>query len=247
MSVLVIQHLEPERPCGIAASLAAVGLEVELVRTDLGHGVPATVEGRSGLVVLGGPMSAMSDIDFPTRTSEVAILADALERGVPVLGVCLGAQLLAVAAGGRVRPGNGPEIGWAPVDLIDQPAPDPLFGGLGPSLVVLHWHGETYDLPPDAVQLAASASYEQQAFRMGAVAWGLQFHLEVDRPAVERFVEAFPDDAARAPGGAARILGDTESALASDPEKRALVLDRFSRICRLRTSTGAVAHGHGGS
>ena len=135
-----------------------------------------------GIVVMGGPMSAYSDEGFPTRRRELELLADALVRGVPTLGVCLGAQLLALAAGGRALAGKvGPEVGWAPVEFTEHAKEDSLLAGLPRQIIVLHWHGDTFELPPHAVELAASPLYRGQAFRVGSQAWGFQFHLEVDQ------------------------------------------------------------------
>lgn len=230
MSVLVVQHLEPERPAVLGEALSAAGLDVELVRVDLGADLPATAAGLDGLVVLGGPMSASSDDGFPSRRAELDLIADALERGTPTLGVCLGAQMIAVAAGAPISRGPAPEIGWGTIALTPEIDDDPLLDGLGAELTVLHWHGETFDLPAGAVLLGSTAAYLNQAFRLGS-AWGFQFHLEVDAPAVERFVVAFPEDAAAAPGGAAGIRRDADRSLARLAEARSLVLARFAGRC----------------
>ncbi|WP_406129726.1 gamma-glutamyl-gamma-aminobutyrate hydrolase family protein [Streptomyces canus] len=120
----------------------------------------------------------------------------ALEAEVPVLAVCLGAQLLAAAAGGRSRPGSGPQIGWDEVRATSAAHADPLFAGIPEHLPVLHWHGDTMDLPAGATLLASCDRYPVQAFRVGGSAWGLQFHLEVDKAAVDAFAAAFPGEAA---------------------------------------------------
>ena len=220
----MIQHLEPEGPALIGDALARRGLPVATVRTDLGEAVPADASELTGLVVMGGPMSAGSDVDFPSRVAEVALLRDAVDRGVSVLGICLGAQLLAVAGGAAIRRGATPEIGWGTVAIEPGAQDDPLFAGVTGELAVLHWHGDTFDLPAGAVHLASSSAYPNQAFRLGPAAWGLQFHLEVDQAATDRFVASFGDEADD-PGAISR---DAAGQLARSSAVRTLVLDRFA-------------------
>jgi GMP synthase-like glutamine amidotransferase len=232
---LVVQHVLPESAWSIGAALEKNGVNLDVRRTFMGDEVPATAVGYDGLVVLGGPMSATSDEGFPTRRTEVALLADAVAGGVPTLGICLGAQLLASAEGASVHTGtNDPEIGWAPVELTAGRDEDPLLHGLPASLGVLHWHSDTFDLPADAHHLARNDRYEHQAFRIGAAAWGLQFHIEVTAEAVQGFLAAFAVDAARAPGGAASIGRETSARLAALEPSSHLVFDRFAAL---------VAHG----
>ena len=117
-SCLVVQHLEPESSYAIGEALSSSGIDVDQRRTHTGAPLPRTLDGFDGLVVMGGPMSADSDDGFPTRRQELDLLSEAVELGLPTLGVCLGAQLLAAATGGRVlRGASGPEIGWGPVRL----------------------------------------------------------------------------------------------------------------------------------
>ncbi len=181
-SCLVVQHVEPEGPYVIGDALAKVGAAVDVRLVSVGTHLPPSLDSYQGVVVMGGPMSATSDEGFPTRAREIELLEEAIERGLPTLGVCLGAQLLAIATGGKVYPGaNGPEIGWAPVFFGHEAETDPLLTGLPGEMTVMHWHSETFDVPPGSAHLASSKLYPNQAFRVGGRAWGLQFHLEVDR------------------------------------------------------------------
>ena len=137
----------------------------------------APVNEADALVVLGGSMSANDDSPFITR--EIEYIRSAVSGGKPVLGVCLGAQLIAKALGARVYANHVKEVGWAPVTFADAGLRDPLFTGLAEDEVIFHWHGETFDLPSGAALLASSAACRNQAFRVGDRIYGLQFHLEV--------------------------------------------------------------------
>ena len=177
-------------------------------------------------------MSAASDDGFPTRAAEIHLLEDALERKVPALGVCLGAQLLAIAAGGKVYPGaDGPEIGWAPVSLVvEETERDPLFRNLPQRadrapLARGYLRPATRGNPPGFEQDLPEPSLPGRSR-----AWGLQFHLEVDVAAVDGMVRAFPDDAALAAGGAPAVIRTTPEALAALAPWRDLVFDRFTAM-----------------
>ncbi|MGD0378933.1 MAG: type 1 glutamine amidotransferase [Acidimicrobiales bacterium] len=234
-SCLVVQHVEPEGPYAIGEALATAGVVVDIRRVYGGERLPADIADFTGVVVMGGPMAAHSDSGFPTRQAELDLLAEAIARGVPTIGVCLGAQLLALAGGGKVFPGaNGAEVGWAPVELTDQAAADPLLSALPDHLTVLHWHGDTFDLPPGSVHLAGSPRYPAQAFRIGARAWGLQFHLEVDDGAVAAFLDAFGQDAVRAGTTPEVIAGESRAALRALMPHRASVLTRFAELVATR-------------
>ncbi len=230
-SCLIVQHVEPEGPYAIRDALELAGVTVDLRPVFAGAPLPSDVADFDGVVVMGGPMSADSDDGFPTRRSEVDLLADALGRGVPTLGVCLGAQLLALAGGGAVNRGtDGPEIGWAPVALSDQVDDDGLLAGLPGRITVLHWHGDTFDLPPGAVLLASNARYRNQAFRAGVRAWGFQFHFEIGRRAVAAFLDAFGADAVAAGTTPEAIEAASAGALEILEPHRARVLTRFAAL-----------------
>ncbi|HSS04458.1 MAG TPA: type 1 glutamine amidotransferase [Solirubrobacterales bacterium] len=173
-SLLAIQHVPWETPHRIGDAFSS--LDLHLVEPLRGETLPDHAE-VSGAVVMGGPMNVDEVGRFPALAAEREWLAEAVRREMPILGICLGAQLLARALGAEVRQGERPEIGFAPVD-VHGPT-DPVVGVLAPQTTVLHWHGDVFDLPDGAEQLASSAQTEHQAFRHGN-AWGLLFHPEAD-------------------------------------------------------------------
>lgn len=249
---LILQHVEPEGPYLLGRTLSAAGIRIDLRGMHLGDEVPSDTARFDAVVVMGGPMSAREDTGFPSRRAEVAVLRDAVRRGLPTLGICLGAQLLALAGDAEVLKGSaGPEIGWGPVRLAPEARDDPLFAEAPEQLQVLHWHGDTFTLPPAAVRLASSGAYENQAFRLGASAWGLQFHIEVDDAAVRGFIDSFGAEAALAGADSERIAAETAQSVATAGpvcEKifgafAQLVLTRWTETgCRSAVAPAALAH-----
>lgn len=181
-TLLAIQHVPWEGPHRILDACGA--LRVKTVKPLAGQSLPSH-DAVAGAVVMGGPMNVDEVERFPALAAERDWLAEAVERGMPVLGVCLGAQLLARALGAEVRAGEEPEIGFAPVEVAA--ADDPLLGGLAPRSEVLHWHGDCFDLPEGAEHLASSERTACQAFRAGN-AWGVLFHPEADFALVEAWL-----------------------------------------------------------
>jgi GMP synthase (glutamine-hydrolysing) len=175
-AALVLQHVPWEGPGLIADALRAAGVRV-VVRTVLDDAAPAlpAPDELAALVVMGGPMGALDDEQHPGLAAERALLAACVAAEVPVLGVCLGMQLLGVALGGELLPGYATEIGFGHVQVL---AEDPLLRPLVGS-PVLHWHCDAVTLPPGGTVLARTAATPVQAFRVGS-AVGMQFHAEVD-------------------------------------------------------------------
>jgi GMP synthase-like glutamine amidotransferase len=171
-----------------------------------------------GIVTMGGAMGARDDERYPWLAAERQLIADAVTAGKPYWGVCLGAQLLAAALGGRALRGAAPELGVLPVELTAAAADDPVFSAAPRSFATLQWHGDTYELPAGAVQLARSADYEQQAFVLGR-AYALQFHLEVDGALAQEWME-IPEyvrelEELEGPGAPARMLAEVRDAEAA--------------------------------
>jgi GMP synthase (glutamine-hydrolysing) len=181
-TLLAIQHVPWETPHRILD--ACDGLALHTVKPLAGQPLPDHAE-VAGAVVMGGPMNVDETNRHPELAGEREWLAEALGRQMPLLGICLGAQLLARALGVEVRPRESPELGFAPVEVLEPD--DPLLGALAPSTTVLHWHGDVFDLPDGARHLARSAQTEVQAFRHGN-AWGVLFHPEADFALVESWL-----------------------------------------------------------
>jgi GMP synthase-like glutamine amidotransferase len=180
-NVLVIENDPTDDIRRLGEWLTGAGLRLVTVRPHAGEPLPEDLEGYDGLVVLGGGQRAYApEAWLPACES---LLRKAVRHRLPTLAICLGAQLLATAHGGRVAPGSdGPEIGPALVARRDVAESDPLFARVPFTPDVIQWHhDEITDLPPGAVLLAASTRYPHQAFRIGPAAWGLQFHIEPDR------------------------------------------------------------------
>lgn len=176
MRVLVIRHVPFEHLGRIAPALESRGIGCDYLDLYLDPHARCDLHAYGGLISMGGPMSANDDLPYIAR--ELRMIEEALSRGKPLLGVCLGAQMVARAAGARVYRNPVKEIGWAPIHFTDAAREDALFAGFAEPETVFHWHGETFDLPAGANWLAWSRDCRHQAFRLGA-AYGLQFHLEV--------------------------------------------------------------------
>jgi GMP synthase-like glutamine amidotransferase len=178
--LLVLQPSGLGPPARLGEWLTAAGAGLEVVRPFAGDPVPTDASAWAGVVCLGGEMRAMDDVEHPWLADCRVLLADAVGRGIPVLAVCLGAQLLAAATGGRVaEAANGPEVGPMPIVRRDVSIGDELLGNLPLTPLVLQFHqDEVSVLPPGAVCLAASPRCQNQAFRVGDAAWGVQGHIE---------------------------------------------------------------------
>jgi len=224
--VSILLHAEPETPGLIAEILDRRGVEMETVRGYAGERIPATMNGRDALVVMGGPMGVYDQDRLPFLRDEIGLIRDALRSGKPVLGVCLGSELLAAALGAKVAPARK-EIGWYPVTLADGAAHDPLWRDVEQSIDVFHWHGDAFDLPPGAVPLASSAITPYQAFRHGGAAYGLLFHMEMDEGMVRAMVESFGDELREAGADGDRILAQAPGAVREMRRVGSIVFDRW--------------------
>jgi GMP synthase (glutamine-hydrolysing) len=175
--IYAFRHIPCEHLGRIAPALESRGLAVRYVDMFEGAPSPKRIEEAAGLIFMGGPMSANDDL--PYLRAELALIEQAAKAGLPILGVCLGSQLIAKALSARVYRNRVKEIGWYPVSWTPAAASDALFADLSEPETVFHWHGETFDLPKGAVWLASSEACAHQAYRVGANIYALQFHLEV--------------------------------------------------------------------
>jgi len=184
-SWLVLRHVQAEGLGLLTNVLRDRGIHHRYLDLPRREAPPRDLTNVGGLIVLGGPM-AVYEAEHTFLRTESGLVERALTAGRPVLGICLGAQLIASALGARVYAGERREVGWAPITLTPEGRDDSVFGVLEPELTVFHMHGDTYELPADAKNLARSALYEQQAFRWGDVVYGLQFHLEFTETMIQK-------------------------------------------------------------
>jgi GMP synthase-like glutamine amidotransferase len=193
MRVLVIENF-PGTPLGtIADALGEAGAEVDSRRADLGAPVPETHRGFDGLVVLGGGQSALDDADHPYLPIVARLTKDFGAADKPVLGVCLGAQLVARGHGATNILGRPIEFGWHDVRLTAAGKGDPVLSAIDGGAPLFHWHTDTFTLPDGAVHLASSNMTTIQAFRIGRAVYGIQFHFEADRRLVATWTRDFAD------------------------------------------------------
>jgi GMP synthase (glutamine-hydrolysing) len=193
--IWVIQHHPVENLGNIAEALEGAALAWQYVRTFEGQPVPTDMKGAGGLILMGGPQSVYDDAaQFPSSRDELRLIESALKDDRPVLGVCLGSQLLAAALGAKVYKGARREIGWHPVRLTPEAKDDRLLSGVPEQFTGFHWHGDIFDLPRDAVTLASSEITPIQAFRYREKAYGFLFHLEVSEMSVQAMVRSFTDE-----------------------------------------------------
>ena len=207
----IFHHVPFEGPGSIEPWLTAEGFTVSSTRFFQAHELPG-VEEVELLIVLGGPMSVNDEADYAWLAPEKRYLRAFIEAGKPVLGICLGAQLIAAALGSRVYPNREKEIGWFPIEPVSS-AGEELFSFPG-NQTVFHWHGETFDLPVGAKLLARSRGCENQAFQLGSSVIGLQFHLETTPESAAKIVAGCRNELV--PG---RYLQAEEEMLAASPER----------------------------
>lgn len=191
--VIIFRHVDCEGPGYLAEVLRARAIPFELVRVDAGEPVPEA-PAAAGLVFMGGPMSVNDDL--PWVHQELALIRRAVGAGVPVLGHCLGGQLIARALGAEVGPNPVKEIGWHPIATVEAAAGAPWIAGVAAELEGFHWHGETFALPDGASHLFASDHCAHQGFALGSGVLALQFHVEMTAELVREWVQRYAEELA---------------------------------------------------
>jgi GMP synthase (glutamine-hydrolysing) len=223
-TAVAIRHVPFEDLGVLGALLAERGWEISYLEAGL---EPLALPDRLGpdlLVVLGGPIGVYEEEDYPVLGVELRLVEERLKAGRPTLGLCLGAQIMAAALGARVYPGGAKEIGWAPIALTEAGRASPLRHLDPQETDLLHWHGDTFDLPEGAERLASTALYENQAFRWGDAALALQFHPEVTADALERWLIGHSVEIAATPGV-------TVARLRADARRWDAAIRRQARLC----------------
>lgn len=230
---LLIEHVAHEGPGTIARALGRRGVSIKKIRLHKGERLPRKDRLRdySCVIVMGGPMGVYEPDVYPFINDEVRLLKSALQMGTPILGICLGAQILAYAAGASVYKSGVKEIGWYKLDFNASGQKDPLFAGLGEEETVFQWHGDTFDIPSGAKNLASSKLIENQLIKAGGNSYGLQFHLEVTGEMVEDWVRvnASELDSLKGTIDPVKILADTPIYIEKLNRMGEAVFNRFLR------------------
>ncbi len=193
MNVLIIKHIEIEGPGLIESFLKKEVIPFQILNLEKGPRLPKCDE-FTHIVILGGPMNVYEEEKYPFLREEDLFIKKAFKSGKALLGICLGAQLIAKALGARVFNSPAKEIGWYDVSLTRIGCLDPLFSSFPKTFSVFQWHGDTFEIPQGAKLIATSSSVPHQAFRYGGKVYGLQFHLEVTGEMINKWVEAYEEE-----------------------------------------------------
>ena len=186
---MILQHVGHEPLGTLNPMLKAAGLRIRYINFARTPNIQPQLDGYDGLIVLGGPMAVYQADKFPHLKVEMKLIEEALKRDIPVLGICLGAQLIAATLGANVRKAKQWEMGWYDVELTDQGKKDPLFHIYQRSEKVFQLHQDEFEPPKTALHLAFSEMVQGQAFRYGDKVYGLQFHLEADQAMILRWLD----------------------------------------------------------
>jgi len=187
--LLIFQHVSYEILGTLDPLLRNAGFRIRYVNFDRQPDAKPDISRYHGLIVLGGPMNCDQSDRHPHLETEIELIRQTIDAGKPILGICLGAQLIARALGARVMPNETKEIGWYELNLTAAGQDDPLFSHFDDSQMIFQWHGDRFDIPDGATHLATSPDCQNQAFRYSDNVYGLQFHLEVDAPMIHRWLQ----------------------------------------------------------
>jgi GMP synthase (glutamine-hydrolysing) len=193
MNVLIIKHIDIEGPGLIEYCLKQEKIPYQIVNLEAGPRLPK-INDLSHIVILGGPMNVYEEDRYPFLRDEDLFIKEAIQRGKKILGICLGAQLMAKALGAKVFKAPMKEVGWYNVSLTRVASHDPLFSNLPKTFSVFQWHEDTFEVPKAGKLIATSTSVIHQAFRYGENVYGLQFHLEVTEGMIQEWMETYEEE-----------------------------------------------------
>ena len=191
---LILQNASGEGPGILGDILLQRGWVIRRVRLHRNERIPSNWQDHDLLMIMGGPMNVYEEARYPYLAHETSVIQNALRSEMPTLGFCLGAQLMAKAAGAKVKRGRQREIGWYRVCLTAQGIEDPLLRFFPLEFTVFQWHGDTFDLPEDGVGVVSSENYPNQAMRLGSLSYGFQFHIEVSEEMINQWLALYKNE-----------------------------------------------------
>lgn len=194
MSVLFIKHIDIEGPGTMLEYINTKAIQYKIIDLSLGDNLPSHPNEYEAIVILGGPMNVFEEDKHNYLKDEDIFIKEALKERVPMLGLCLGAQLIAKATGAKVKKSPGKEIGWFKVSLTNDGLKDSIFNGLEKEIEVFQWHGDTFEIPDNGLHLASSSACDNQAFKYNSNVYGFQFHLEVTKNMVKEWLDAYSEE-----------------------------------------------------
>lgn len=189
--ILFVKNIDIEGPETMGGYFGKKGVTVKTVGLDTGGSLPEDFGDLEAVVVLGGPMNVYEEDTYPFLKDEDVFIKKILEQRIPFLGICLGAQLLAKAAGARVGRSPKEEIGFSNIQLTEDGKKDPLFNGIPKIVEIFQWHGDMFEIPVKAELLASSKDCPHQALKVGPCAYGLQFHIEITDKSIREWSEEY--------------------------------------------------------
>tara|TARA_Y100000031_G_C8083779_1_gene320897 strand:+ start:73 stop:777 length:705 start_codon:yes stop_codon:yes gene_type:complete len=192
--ILALKNVGCEGLGTLEDAIESRGMEYHYIHLYNNDKAPQNLDAYSALIVLGGPMNVYETEKYPFLLDEERLIQEALDKNIAVLGLCLGAQLIAKTAGAKVFAGRKKEIGWYPVTLTSEALDDTLFSGFKKDMTVFQWHGDTFDVPTGAKRLAKSELFSNQAFKLSEKIVALQFHLEITEEAVYQWMEEYEEE-----------------------------------------------------
>ena len=192
-NVLMLKHIAIEGGGTIEEYLLSKGHKIDRRELQDGDSVPSKLD-YDAIIILGGPMNVYEEDKYPFLKDEDKLIKEAIKKEIPTLGICLGAQLIAKAAGAKVSKNKVKEIGWYKVNLTEAGKNDPVFKGLGESFDVFQWHGDTFGIPENGTLLSTAELCTNQALRVGKNMYGLQFHMEVTDKMIYEWINSYDEE-----------------------------------------------------
>lgn len=229
---LIVKHIDIEGPGTLGDFLDAKSIEYKIVELGAGEALPSDLTGIKAVVVLGGPMNVDEEDKFPFLKPENEFIQRVLSKEIPFLGICLGSQLLAKAAGAKVGKSPVKEIGWYKIQMTADGKQDPLFKNFKEDDVIYHWHGDMFQIPANGRLLATTEGCPHQALKVGKNAYGLQFHVEITDKSIKEWCDEYiENDLPGRRGHAKSMMDDYWKYKAAFDRQAKNLYENFLKIC----------------